>query len=85
MLVAVVLGLGEANCVIRGWRDVACGGPSVFSKKLRMLVLRFAEFWRDVPLLLKAGREGAEEGFLGRDPGILGVSWFVMLCWDVRC
>lgn len=50
-----------------------------------MLVLRFAEFWRDVPLLLKAGREGAEEGFLGRDPGILGVSWFVMLCWDVRC
>lgn len=54
-----------------------------------MLVLRFVELgvWREV-LLLKPGREGVEDGFLGRDPGILGVSWFIvvyraMLGWSL--
>lgn len=48
-----------------------------------MLVLRFVELgvWREaLPLLTKAGRDGVEDGFLGREPGILAASWFIVLC-----
>lgn len=50
-------------------------------------MLRFAEFWRDVLLLLKDCREAVEDGFLGRDPDILDMSWFgfAVLYWVKRC
>lgn len=47
-----------------------------------MLVLRFVEWggWREVLLLLlKPGREGVEDGILGREEGILAVLYRAML------
>lgn len=53
------LPLADANCVIRGCREVACGGgPSDFSKKLKMLLFRFV-------LLELDGADGARCGFEG--------------------
>ena len=56
-----------ANCVIRDCRDVACGGPSVFWKKLSRLLFRLTD---PLGLELKGTFDGVEV-FLELETGML--------------
>lgn len=54
------------NCVIRGWRDMAPAGVSVFWKKFKMLLFPFAEN----DLVADAEPLDGVDAFLAYDPAI---------------
>jgi hypothetical protein len=54
------------NCVMRGWRDVAPAGASVFWKKFKILLFPFAE----EVFVVDAGPLDGVDAFLTYDPAI---------------